>query len=82
MCQVASIIEQEKHLATCLAEFQQIMRSINESLRVSACPKEGMSVMALVVQLIFFEVFISNFLSSVPFNICKNSFMLIGYIIP
>lgn len=61
MCQVASVIEQEKHLATCLTEFQRIMRSINESLQTFACPKGGMSVMALVVQLIFFEVLTPKF---------------------
>jgi hypothetical protein len=67
MCQVASVIEQEKHLATCLGEFQRLMRSINESLQVSACPQGGMSVMALVVQLIFFEVFTSHLHKAVSF---------------
>lgn len=61
MCQVASVIEQEKHLATCLAEFQQIIRSINESLQTSTCAKKGTGVLALIVQLIFFEVFIFEF---------------------
>ncbi|KAK9366157.1 fungal-specific transcription factor domain-containing protein [Lipomyces kononenkoae] len=54
---VAGLIEQEKHLGICLTEFQRILKSVDQSVRKGYCPSNGLGITALVVQLIFFELF-------------------------
>ncbi|KAK9238080.1 fungal-specific transcription factor domain-containing protein [Lipomyces kononenkoae] len=58
MCAVAALVEQETHLGICLIEFQQILKSLDPSVHMG-CPRMGLSLglFALVVQLIFFELF-------------------------
>lgn len=54
-CRIACSIDQGKHLEICLAEFRQSMDPINKSV-CGACLSQGIGMVALIVQLIFFEV--------------------------
>jgi hypothetical protein len=56
-CRIAGLISQEKHLEICLAEFRQSMEAINKTA-YGACPYQGIGMVALIVQLIFFEVYL------------------------
>lgn len=57
-CTKPSIAEQEGHLAICLNEFQNAIRSAHDSSDCSsAVPESSLGIMACVVQLIFFELF-------------------------
>jgi C6 transcription factor Pro1 len=57
-CRVKDLVEQERHLEICLAEFQQTMKSVNQTVQgvEGLCPKHGLGIVALIIQLIFFEV--------------------------
>ncbi|CAD6441708.1 d1d0f868-bc7f-4041-9282-0bd0376a3ad6 [Sclerotinia trifoliorum] len=57
-CTKPSIAEQEGHLAICLNEFQNAIRSAQNNTDCgSAVPESSLGIMACVVQLIFFELF-------------------------
>lgn len=61
MCTNSSIAEQERHLAICLTEFQDAIKSaencfydiVNDSLMR---PENGLAIMSCSVQLVFSEV--------------------------
>ncbi|KAJ8066603.1 hypothetical protein OCU04_005650 [Sclerotinia nivalis] len=56
-CTKPSIAEQESHLAICLNEFQNAIRSAQDSADCnSVLPESSLGIMACVVQLVFFEV--------------------------
>ena len=50
------MVEQEKHLAICLEEFQEAIKNVGQMVMLRACPKDSLGLMASVVQLIYFEV--------------------------
>ncbi|KAG4426794.1 hypothetical protein IFR04_000225 [Cadophora malorum] len=52
-----SMVEQEKHLAICLEEFQEAIKNVGQMVMLRACPKDSLGLMASVVQLIYFELF-------------------------
>ncbi|KAK1141322.1 hypothetical protein N8T08_009229 [Aspergillus melleus] len=57
-CQVAGLVEQEKHLEICLKEFQQALKAASLSLQMLSPDKsKGLGIAASVVQLVFFELF-------------------------
>ncbi|KAI9648582.1 hypothetical protein NHQ30_003219 [Ciborinia camelliae] len=57
-CTRPSIARQEGHLAICLTEFQDAIRSAQEHVYDrSICPESGLTIMACSVQLVFFELF-------------------------
>lgn len=47
-CQVAALVQQEKHLENC-------MKSVNLFVQ-NSCPNNGLGIVTSVVQLVFFEV--------------------------
>ncbi|KAF4627072.1 hypothetical protein G7Y89_g11081 [Cudoniella acicularis] len=55
-CHAARLVEQENHLAICLTEFQETIRSVQQFVE-RTCPRNVMGIMASVVQLVFFELF-------------------------
>lgn len=60
-CQVAGLVEQEKHLEICLKEFQQALKTASLSIQM-LCPdrSKALGIAASVVQLVFFEVCLSE----------------------
>jgi hypothetical protein len=48
-CQVAALVQQEKHLEICIKSVNQFTQN--------SCPNNGLGIMTSVVQLVFFEVF-------------------------
>ncbi len=54
-CRSASLRSQENHLAICLAEFQEQIRTVGQFV-AGNCSKNGIGMMASTVQLVFFEV--------------------------
>lgn len=60
-CTKPSIAEQESHLAICLTEFQEAIRSAHDCAKDCVygrdiCVGSSLAIMACVVQLVFFEV--------------------------
>ncbi|KAH7417142.1 fungal-specific transcription factor domain-containing protein [Cadophora sp. MPI-SDFR-AT-0126] len=55
-----SKVEQQKHLAICLKEFQEAIRKVDQMVMLRACPRDSLGLMASVVQLIYFELFAGN----------------------
>ncbi|CAL3962325.1 unnamed protein product [Diplocarpon coronariae] len=51
-----SSAEQEQHLAICLNEFQRAIKDVDHWV-MKACPRDGLGLMASIVQLIYFELF-------------------------
>ncbi|KAF7934496.1 hypothetical protein BELL_0318g00120 [Botrytis elliptica] len=61
-CTKPSIAEQESHLAICLTEFQEAIRSAQDCAKDCVygreiCVGSSLAIMACVVQLVFFELF-------------------------
>ncbi|TGO34125.1 hypothetical protein BHYA_0211g00090 [Botrytis hyacinthi] len=61
-CTKPSIAEQESHLAICLTEFQEAIKSAHDCARDCVygrdiCVGSSLAIMACVVQLVFFELF-------------------------
>ncbi|TEY71799.1 hypothetical protein BOTCAL_0086g00170 [Botryotinia calthae] len=61
-CTKPSIAEQESHLAICLTEFQEAIRSAQDYPKDGVygreiCVGSSLAIMACVVQLVFFELF-------------------------
>jgi hypothetical protein len=54
-CSAISAVEQERHLAICLSEFQQAIKDVGHWVS-NTCPSNSLGLMACVIQLIFFEV--------------------------
>lgn len=54
-CRSVSLQSQERHLAICLAEFQEQIRTVGQFV-AGNCSKNGIGMMASTVELIFFEV--------------------------
>ncbi|PVH88372.1 hypothetical protein DL98DRAFT_403861 [Cadophora sp. DSE1049] len=52
-----SMVEQERHLAICLEEFQDAIKKVGQMVMLKACPRDSLGLMASVVQLIYFELF-------------------------
>ncbi|CAG8972006.1 hypothetical protein HYALB_00008291 [Hymenoscyphus albidus] len=53
------LVEQEKHLAACLSNFQRHIKHVHQFVE-DRNPGECLGVLACVVQLIFFEIFINQ----------------------
>lgn len=59
-CRAVNVVQQEKHLAICLKEFREDIENVGKLLKIQTCPKNALGFMACVVQLVFFEVFLSD----------------------
>jgi len=55
LCQKASTTVQEQHLAICLSEFQDSIKTVGTYV-AGSCATRGFGILASMVQLVFFDV--------------------------